>query len=72
MPVQAGTVIGVRFMSERNQREQWLQDLQKRQKNVPDRTDLHDHAHYDKVVKDLPRIAAGAAGKLKKPWWKFW
>jgi len=37
----------------------------------PQQTDLREHQQYDKVVKDLPKIAV-AARKSGKPWWKFW
>jgi len=37
----------------------------------PVQTELRDHLQYDKVVRDLPNIAAHAA-KQGKPIWKFW
>jgi len=37
----------------------------------PDRTELRNHPGYEKIVKDLPKIAAEAATP-DKPWWKFW
>jgi hypothetical protein len=37
----------------------------------PDATEIRDHPEYDRVVKDLPLIAANAV-KAKRPWWKFW
>ncbi len=37
----------------------------------PQQTHLREHQQYDKGVKDLPKIAAGAS-KSDKPWWKFW
>lgn len=37
----------------------------------PEKTELRDHRQYDKVVRDLPDIAAHAA-KQDKPWWKVW
>jgi len=37
----------------------------------PRQIELHDHQHYDKVVADIPRIAAQPKNQ-RKPWWKFW
>ena len=37
----------------------------------PRQTHLREHQQYDKVVRDLPKIAAEAI-KSGKPWWKFW
>jgi hypothetical protein len=38
----------------------------------PEQTHFLDHAQYDEVVKDLPKIAAEAAGKPKKRLWRLW
>lgn len=37
----------------------------------PQQTDLREHQHYEKVVRDLPTIAAEAT-KPDKPWWRLW
>lgn len=36
----------------------------------PEQTELRNHQGYEKIVKDLPKIAAEAATP-DKPWWKF-
>jgi len=38
----------------------------------PDKEGLGDHESYERIVRDMPAIAAKAARQLKKPWWKFW
>ena len=38
----------------------------------PEQSVFQDHLEYDKVVKDLPNIAALAGKTRTKPWWKFW
>jgi len=37
----------------------------------PEQTELWDHQQYDRIVRDIPKIAAEAS-KPDKPWWKFW
>ena len=36
----------------------------------PERTKFREHQHYDKVVKDLHKVAE--ALPAAKPWWKIW
>ena len=38
----------------------------------PEFSPLTDHGRYDEVVRKVPTIAAEAAKRATKPWWKFW
>lgn len=38
----------------------------------PEKEGLGEHESYERIVRDLPAMAAKVAKDLKRPWWKFW